>query len=86
MKLTIEVPDELVEKIAVRVAELVADQVAGPADPDTLMTVPEAATYLKAKPQRIYDLIGQNRIEAERDGTRVLIRKAALDRHLGGAR
>jgi excisionase family DNA binding protein len=84
MKLTIELPDDLADQIAAKVAELLVDQLGAPVDPDRLMTVPEAAEYLRAKPQRVYDLVGQGRIEAERDGTRVLIRKAALDRHLAG--
>lgn len=86
MRLNIDLPPELAELIARRVAELLTDQVTGPADPDRLLTVAEAADYLRAKPQRVYDLVNQQRLPAERDGKRVLIRKAALDRYLAGGR
>ncbi len=88
MQLTIEVPDELVEAIAAKVAALLAAETGEarvanqPDPPDRLLTVAEAAEYLRAKPQRIYDLIQQRRLEVERDGKRVLIRKAVIDRYL----
>ena len=88
MKLTVEIPDDLVELIAARVAAKLADQ-AGPADPtppDALLTVEEAAAYLRAKPRRVYELVRTQVIEVERDGRRVLIRKVALDQYLGGGR
>lgn len=48
MKLNIDLPDDLADLIARRVAELLADQVTGPTDPDRLLTVEEAAEYLRA--------------------------------------
>ena len=83
---------DLIDALADLVAERLAEKLAAeegearaatpPDSPDRLLTVAEAAEYLRAKPQRIYDLIGQGRLEVERDGNRVLIRKAVIDRHL----
>jgi len=76
--------DLLADEVAERVAAKLADQ-AGPRDPDPpdrLMTVEEAATYLRAKPRRVYELVRTGAIDVERDGRRVLIRKLTLDQHL----
>lgn len=85
MKLTVDVPDELVQAIAAKVAELLADQEAprDPDPPDRLLTVEEAAEYLRAKPRRVYELVRTRVLDVERDGRRVLIRKQTLDEHLG---
>lgn len=50
------------------------------------MTVPEAAEYIRAKPQRVYDLISQGRLPAGRDGTRRLLARDDLDSYLEAAR
>ena len=77
VNLRFDFPDELVEAIAVRVAGLISTTSASP-----LMTVPEAADYLRCKPKRIHDLVSQSRIDFEKDGSRTLIRREALDRYL----
>ena len=77
MNVRLDFPDEIVEAIAVRVAERLRT-----GQPSPLMTVSEAAEYLRCQPKRIYDLTSQHRIEFVKDGSRTLIRREALDRHL----
>jgi excisionase family DNA binding protein len=79
--LQVAVPDDLLEALAVRVAELLAPVLAMPAVSPWL-DVAEAADYLRCKPKRIYDLISQRRIPVHRDGGRVLLRRDELDRYL----
>lgn len=77
-KVTLDIPDEIVEAIAARVAGLI-----GPGtSPSPLLDVKEAATYLRCEPKRIYDLTSQRRIAFVKDGSRTLIRREALDQYL----
>jgi excisionase family DNA binding protein len=46
------------------------------------LTVPEAAECLRAKPQRVYDLLSDGRLTRHRDGARVLVSRDELDRYL----
>jgi excisionase family DNA binding protein len=73
--------DDAVERVALRVAELLAGQLA-PADRSPWLDVGEAAGYLRCKPKRIYDLVSQRRIPVHRDGSRVLFRRDELDAYL----
>ena len=82
MSVALELPDELVDAVAERVAALLDERSAGVDDP--WFTVPEAAEYMRCKPQRIYDLISQGHLHADRDGRRRLIRRSELDRYLTG--
>lgn len=52
-------------------------------DPSPFLTVAEAAVYLRASRQRVYDLLSSRRLPKYRDGARVLIRRADLDAYLG---
>ncbi len=78
--LTVDVPPELLEAIAARAAELVEDRGAAAAEP--WIGVEEAAEYLRCKPQRIYDLVSQGRLEHRKDGRRLLFRRSWLDEYL----
>lgn len=78
MNLNLNVPDELVEAIAERVAE----RLGAGAAPSPLLTVDEAADYLRCGRKRIYDLTSQRRIAHLKDGSRTLIRRDELDRYL----
>jgi excisionase family DNA binding protein len=71
-------PDELIEAIALRVAAQLSDK----SQTSPLLTVDEAAEYLRCKPKRVYDLCSQRRIEFVKDGSRTLIRRTALDKYL----
>ena len=77
MNVRLDIPDELVEAVAVRVAELIGTRETSP-----LLTVDEAAEYLRCAPKRIYDLTSQRRLDFVKDGSRTLIRRAALDLYL----
>ncbi len=84
-RLALRVPEELVEAVAQRAAEIVLEQLSGRSHPASpWLTVPEAAEYLRASRQRIYDLLSSRRLTRHRDGTRVLIRLDELDRYLAG--
>jgi len=75
-------PNELVESIAERAVELLADR-AGPTTAE-LLTVDEAAELLRCKRQRIYDLVSQRRLPCLKDGSRVLLRRTELLAYLDG--
>ncbi|HET7572128.1 MAG TPA: helix-turn-helix domain-containing protein [Gaiellaceae bacterium] len=78
-------PPELVEAVAERAAELVVEQLrAERGDVSELLTIREAAAWLRCKPQRIYDLRSSGRVTALSDGRRALVRRAELEALLGG--
>jgi excisionase family DNA binding protein len=79
-ELRFEIPDEFVDEIADRVAERFDRPVEGWLD------VEQAAAYLAAKPDRIYDLVAMDRLEVRRDGRRLLFRREWLDAAIGGDR
>jgi excisionase family DNA binding protein len=83
--LTLPVPDAVLEGIAERVAEILEQRhtrTSGQLGP--YLTVAEAADYLRAKPQRVYDLLSAHRLARFKDGRRVLVSRAELDAHLAG--
>jgi excisionase family DNA binding protein len=80
------VPEALIERIAARVAELLSDrrrrqELAGV---PPYLSVPEAAELMRAKPQRIYDLLSSGRLTRFKDGSRVLVSRAEIDAYLAG--
>lgn len=75
--LALGVPLELVEAIAQRTADLLAERL--PNRPEPYMTVEEAATYLACSPKRIYALKAEGRLAHFRDGSRLLFRRSDLD-------
>jgi excisionase family DNA binding protein len=76
--------EEAIERIAMRAAEIVlAELDANATSEEPYFTVAEAATYLRAKPQRVYDLLSAGRLTRHKDGRRVLIARTDLDAHLG---
>lgn len=78
--LVFALPPEFVEVVAQRAAELVAAR-AGATD-DAWLDVEGAARHLACKPRRIYDLHSQRRIQAHRDGSRLLFRRSELDAYV----
>ena len=76
--LILTLPPELVERIAERAAELLAER-ERPAEPE-LLTPVEVAEHLRCKPQRVYDLVWQGRLPCRKDGSRVLIRRGRAPR------
>jgi excisionase family DNA binding protein len=78
--IALDMPAELVEAIAERAAELVAERQVVAVEP--LLTVDQAAAYLACRPKRIYDLCSQRRVPFAKDGSRTLLRRADLDAYL----
>jgi hypothetical protein len=60
-RIALELPDELVEEIAERAAEIAVERVRGEAE-SPYMTVADAALFIGAKRQRIYDLFDDGRL------------------------
>jgi excisionase family DNA binding protein len=84
-------PDELVERIAQRAAELLTDGAAMSPVGDTAdgyLDVAGAADFLACKPARIYALVSAKRIPHHRDGSRLLFDRAELRAYVaaGGAK
>lgn len=82
----VRLSDEELERVARRAAELVREELAVPAPvpASPFLTVAEAAEYVRAKPQRIYDLLSQGRLSRVKDGSRTLVSRVELDAHLAG--
>lgn len=86
--LSVDLPPALVEQIAQRAAELLAERQGEHVDADRWMTVAECAEHLRCSTGRIYQLVSARRIPFQKDGSRVLFRRSALDAWIeqGGAR
>jgi excisionase family DNA binding protein len=82
--LSLAFPPELVEAIAERAAEMLAERQRPAAH--ELMSVDEAAELLRCRRQRVYDLLSQGRLPHLKDGARVLIRRAEILSYLEGER
>jgi excisionase family DNA binding protein len=79
--LRLPLSDEFVDALAEAVA---ARLTAAHAEPEPWIGVPEAATHLACKPQRIYDLVHARAIPHRKDGSRLLFRRSELDGWLNG--
>ena len=77
----IELPEALITAVAERAAALVLDRLelqwGSP-----YLTIPEAATYLRCKRQRIDDLLSARRLTRHKEGRRTLILRAELNAHI----
>ncbi len=85
MGVTFDVPEALVEQIARRAADLLAER-----RPSTeispWLSAPEAADRLRCNADRIYDLIALGKLKPRRDGRRVLLHRGDLDAYLEASR
>src|SRR5256885_13574044 len=79
-ELTVALPPSVVELIARRAAAIVTEALS--AKPEPFIGVDQAAEHLACKPQRIYDLVSQRRLDSHRDGRRLLFRRSDLDAYL----
>lgn len=80
MNLEFRVPDEVVEAIAQRAAQLARQLELDANPPSPYLTVDEAAEFLRCKPQRIYDLRSSGRLNRFSEGGRALVLRAELER------
>jgi hypothetical protein len=76
--LTLDVPPELVETIARRAAELVADQVAV----EPWLDTKGAAEHLSCTTARIHDLVALGKLTPRRDSRRLLFKREDLDSYV----
>jgi excisionase family DNA binding protein len=85
----VDIGEELIEQIARRAAELLADR-AGAAEPeeDGYLDVGGAAEFLSCPKSRIYSLASLGRIPHYHDGSRLLFDRGELREYVrkGGAR
>ena len=77
--LSLALPPELVEAVAERVAELLAERQGGAPEDGWLRGAEEIATYIGARRDRVYALASARRIPVHRDGSALLAKRSELD-------
>ena len=82
--LALTVPPALVEAVAVRVADLLAERLPAQRGPEPWLDVDAAAVYLACRPHRVYDIVAEGRLRCAKDGRRSLFRREWLDAYLLG--
>jgi hypothetical protein len=85
--LAVALPDEVVEAIAERAAQILADR--QPATEDGwLRGAARIAAYIDCPCSRVYALVSARRIPVHRDGSALIARRSELDRWIreGGGR
>jgi excisionase family DNA binding protein len=84
--LALTLPDELLERVAERVASILAER--QPGEGDGFLDVAGAADFLACPKSRIYSLVSAGRLPHERDGSRLLFDRGELREYVsnGGAR
>jgi excisionase family DNA binding protein len=84
-RLALDVPADVLEAVARRAAELLAEDLR--AQPEPWIGVEEAAAHLACPRSRIYRLVSRRSIPFEKDGQRLLFRRSTLDEWVarGGA-
>jgi excisionase family DNA binding protein len=81
---SLTLPDDVLELIAQRAADLVLERLDRAEPTSPYLTVREAAEYLRCSPQRIYDLRSSGRVSCPSDGRRALVLRAELDALVNG--
>jgi excisionase family DNA binding protein len=82
-ELRVELPEELLEELAERAADLVLARLAEQRpEASEYLSVREAAELLRSKPQRVYDLLSDGRLTRVKEGSRVLVSRAEIEAHL----
>ena len=71
------VPGELIEAVAQLTADLLEERL--PHRPEPYLNVEQAAEYLAASTDRIYDLCRDGRLTPYKDGSRSLFKREDLD-------
>ena len=74
--LALPLPREVVEAVAQRAAEIVRERAD---EPESWVGVAEAAEHLACPPSRVYALVSKRAIPFEKDGSRLLFKRSALD-------
>jgi hypothetical protein len=76
--LTLDLPPDVIEAIAERAAELLAER-QPVADDGWLRGAEQIATYIDSTPSRIYALTSARRIPVEHDGAAIVAKRSTLD-------
>jgi hypothetical protein len=86
--ISVNVADELVERIAHRAAELMAEQSGEPVEEGWLRGAEKIAAYIDSPRSRVYALASARRIPIHHDGSALIARRSDLDQWLraGGGR
>lgn len=86
--ISVNVTDELVERVAERAAELLAKQLEEPVEDGWLRGAKQIAAYIGAPASRVYALSSAKRIPVHRDGSALIARRSDLDQWVlqGGGR
>lgn len=86
-RLSLALPPELLDVLAERVADLLADR-APSSEPTGYLDVAGAAEFLACPTSRVYALVSADRIPHHRDGSRLLFTPGELREYVdgGGAR
>ena len=84
--LSLSIPEELVERVAIRAAETVLARTTGQNGdgPTSYLTIPEAAELLRARRHRVDDLLSRGTLTRIKDGSRTLIARAEVEDYLAG--
>ncbi len=87
MTIALELPDHVLDAIADRVLERLAD-LDTTADPGGYLDVAAAAEFLSCPTSRIYSLTSAGRLPVHRDGSRLLFDRGELREYVrnGGAK
>jgi excisionase family DNA binding protein len=86
---SVNVADELVERIAQRAAELLTEQSSEPVEDTLLRGADKIAAYIDCPRSRVYALASAKRIPIYRDGSALIAKRSELDTWLqrgGGLR
>jgi excisionase family DNA binding protein len=86
LRLGLDLAPADVEALARALAPLVAELLAAraPTTASPYLTPDEAAAYMRCSRQRVHDLCSQGRLPRVKDGARLLVRRADVDRYLAG--
>jgi hypothetical protein len=86
--ISLDAGDELVERIARRAAELLAERPQDSEDEGWLRGAERIAAYIDAPRSRVYALASARRIPVHRDGSALIARRSELDKWVlqGGGR
>jgi excisionase family DNA binding protein len=78
MELGLQLPEEAIDAIARRAAELVLERLDAAAPAGEWLTIDEACAFLRCKPRRIYDLRSDGRLGRYSEGGRALVSRKEL--------
>jgi excisionase family DNA binding protein len=75
----LRLPDDALEQVARRAAEIVLASLPASSSESPFMTAKEAAAYLRCERQRIDDLLSQRRLTRFKEGGRTLVSRSEVE-------